>query len=1198
MSASPHRTPRSRLLAGSTLALVAAAGAVHAWTDVDYPQLTNTRRSYVDFNVEVVRGFVLRTDPEADPELECFSVNAYASTIQRHTALSGAPVNIWPTLTNPVSIAFHGDDLLVVGQGNHALARHDSATGAMLDVIMLGSEPADIVVDDETDMAYVSCMGDDAVWEVDLSGATFAIGTVWSMRSTTHNLPLKRPRFLSLDPGGEGTSDNVVYVAPFISGNNTITSRLNTILPEGVHDGNDTSLFPADSAIGGSGLPDVDLFRLKPSTGAVDKVLRQVGSIVTAHGKNPSTGDYWMLGIQEHNVDPLMQSEPDLRGKFATNSLTIASSLPTSGAPATPGTPIDLDDTTTGGSATYQTDKSVSFPYALDFKSDGGAVIGSSTSPIVVLMSSSGTRQRDFKLASTSSSIQGRVVRTVKFHGTQMLAYCQQTSNIVVFNASPYSSQPTAEMSLGNDPTPDAVKAGRAIWYDATRSLNGRTTCNTCHPQGGADGLVWNLGDVPVDDKGPLVTQPLLGIEDTFPYHWRGERTLADFNGAFPGLLGASAELDAEELRQFEEFVFSLRPHANPLQDRDRMIKDGLMTDNQAAGIISGTWIGSPSNGVDLFLNRPSDGAGKCVTCHSLPTGSNGEFFPDHINKISARANFEVAHLNNQITLKRQPIVNVMVETGATDTAIPSNLLGSGNAVNGVNTNLFDFMNVFFLGFTTDITPPINNPPAISQQEIADLTAFVHMFDTGTAPSVHWAVRYDQASSPTTTLPIRNQLLAQAADGWVGVVVRGVYPVGSPPTIEAVNWYYDAATLLFVPDRTAFASGTLAAQNWTQFKAATNAGQADNVFFGVPPGNEFRLGADMDHDGLEYGPELALGTPTDPWNPDTDGDGWADGYEIDNGSTATSSSSVPSDTTAPALVGSVRLDFINAKEAKLVFETDEPVKWSITLTALDSSSNPYPNVVDARATYDTNHCALVQGLHPSPRQILWPSTLIDHSWTLVLTDLSNNTTTITDAGGSSAPDLVTGEIILETTAIIGDLALSGESRPSSTSYSATVDVQLIAHSGLLDPVEVPGWRPVLQVLKLRAGSTNDWDLVPTTDLVIAAAAPGFEDYDDFVIDLDGPSPNGPNPHVSYSANVLPGSYLVLEPASSTGYSQATFTVSGLTTNQPILVNVVTAFNDDGMSSGTPSLPEYDAPAFARFVNPAIPTELRNVKSSL
>ena len=183
--------------------------------------------------------------------------------------------------------------------------------------------------------------------------------------------------------------------------------------------------------------------------------------------------------------------------------------------------------------------------------------------------------------------------------GVWFLVYCQQTSNILVYLQTGGLTSPVYSIPLGWDPTPEAVQRGRDTWYDASLSMNGRTSCNTCHPQGGADGLVWNIADVPVDDKGVMVTQPLFGIEDTFPYHWRGERRFRDFN-VFEELLGAPPGTNFSDqegappfgdLADFQDFVFSLQPPANPRQsgplevvggrlvrDYDRRLKSSLVS--------------------------------------------------------------------------------------------------------------------------------------------------------------------------------------------------------------------------------------------------------------------------------------------------------------------------------------------------------------------------------------------------------------------------------------------------------------------------------------------------------------------------------------------------------------------------------------------------------------------------------------------
>src|SRR5262245_14038330 len=99
-----------------------------------YRSLTDTRRSFTNFNCEVVRGLAATSDGS-----EVFAINSYESTLLKFAGLAPQPVAHWRTLTNPVAIAFDGPDLLVVGQGDHALARHDRASGAIRDLLRLRS---------------------------------------------------------------------------------------------------------------------------------------------------------------------------------------------------------------------------------------------------------------------------------------------------------------------------------------------------------------------------------------------------------------------------------------------------------------------------------------------------------------------------------------------------------------------------------------------------------------------------------------------------------------------------------------------------------------------------------------------------------------------------------------------------------------------------------------------------------------------------------------------------------------------------------------------------------------------------------------------------------------------------------------------------------------------------------------------------
>ena len=94
------------------------------------------------------------------------------------------------------------------------------------------------------------------------------------------------------------------------------------------------------------------------------------------------------------------------------------------------------------------------------------------------------------------------------------------------------------------DPTHPVVKQGRIAFNDADASSTGTFSCESCHPDGHTDQLIWVLdtpncgpGDGEIDDddqrrKGeldrgctqipPRLTMPVRGLRDTQPYHWDG----------------------------------------------------------------------------------------------------------------------------------------------------------------------------------------------------------------------------------------------------------------------------------------------------------------------------------------------------------------------------------------------------------------------------------------------------------------------------------------------------------------------------------------------------------------------------------------------------------------------------------------------------------------------------------------------------
>ena len=91
----------------------------------------------------------------------------------------------------------------------------------------------------------------------------------------------------------------------------------------------------------------------------------------------------------------------------------------------------------------------------------------------------------------------------------------------------PFTLCETRATQFGTDPLPhDAAKGRRLFTYSLDRKVatNGNFACETCHPDGSEDGMVWHL------NIGPRQTPALGGrVAGTGPFNWNGtEHTLMD----------------------------------------------------------------------------------------------------------------------------------------------------------------------------------------------------------------------------------------------------------------------------------------------------------------------------------------------------------------------------------------------------------------------------------------------------------------------------------------------------------------------------------------------------------------------------------------------------------------------------------------------------------------------------------------------
>lgn len=802
--------------------------------------------------------------------LTVWAVNTHNSEVLGFNNTSGQASKVFPVPWNPVSIEYwvssvdSHHELLVVTRGTYGLTRLAPTTGNLLGYLPLPPEPGGTLL--VGDHLFVACSALDQVVEIDL--LTNAVHQVFEVQTSRHLL------FLS----GDGLGN--VLVTPLLSGNNTMPRR-SAVAGSFANDTQGNVLDMASPLQADIPLPDEDVFRIvpgaSPGTGHVEVAAKGVGAMLFAHGRNPVTGKLWVLNTQSVNADVVLDSEPEVKGLFSLNRLSLVTLPAPGGPPATNHTFVSLDDVPPAP---------LGKPFALSFAGNGNAFVIGTLTDNVSILSPVGAHLFSWNLPSGSIP-RGIVLDEV---AGRIYTYCWGTNKIEVRNGLVGGLPKIVDLDLGYDPTSELRQEGRRIFYDGHNSLRQNLSCESCHVEGMFDHLVWNLSGTPIDDKGVLFTQSLKGIEFTKPYHWRGERELFDFNGAFSGLLGGT-NLTLNQFAAFEEFVFGLQNPANPFEHPRRVVSDtrrkGFDFDVHARL--------SAVRGQERYFSEPSVGNDSCNDCHTLPTGTNNDFFPDELDDVAHRNTFKNTAFNGLWRKEQKTRVTVKERFRPAEERPP---LGAGSSHAGLSNGVFEFNQDNF------------NLPSDFEQDIA---LFVHQLDSGLAPAVHQAVLV--APSDPSPLALTAYLWPQARKRNCDLVVIGTVDLGSGP--QKLRWYWDRVQKTFRSE-----DADLAPQSLAFFTAQATAGTGTNLFLGLPVGMGRRFAVDPDNDLLFRQDEAQHGT--DPRDPDTDDDGFLDGTELRFGSNPLGNASVPSTLQGPAIT-QLRELYHTARVAKLVLEADRPV---------------------------------------------------------------------------------------------------------------------------------------------------------------------------------------------------------------------------------------------------------------------------------
>lgn len=190
---------------------------------------------------------------------------------------------------------------------------------------------------------------------------------------------------------------------------------------------------------------------------------------------------------------------------------------------------------------------------------------------------------------------------------------------------------------LGDPAPPDRLLTGEKLFHNADRTFQSQFACASCHPEGGVDGLQYDLEP---DGLGENIqdNRSLRDISETAPFKWTGTNPdIATQCGSRTAKwIVRTRWLTAAEVVLLVEYIHSIPPLENPY-----LATDGKLTEVQRRGkkLFERT---TTKSGEPIPLEN------QCHFCHSGPRFSNHEV--SDIGTQSARdtkPEFDAAHLTN-----------------------------------------------------------------------------------------------------------------------------------------------------------------------------------------------------------------------------------------------------------------------------------------------------------------------------------------------------------------------------------------------------------------------------------------------------------------------------------------------------------------------------------------------------------------------
>ncbi len=977
--------------------LVATSGMVAA---LAFSGAALAQPAFVEFESGHVRPIVLSPDGS-----QVFAVNTPDGTLEIFDVTGGGLVfsASVPVGLEPVAVAArNNDEVWVVNHLSDSVSVVD-VSGAVPFVertLLVGDEPRDIVFagtggnrafittahrgQHRTHGSISGVFGGGNPADPRLTTPGIDRADVWvfdatNLGTTIGGTPVDVLTFFSDTPRALATDGTNVYVAAFLSGNQT-TTIIETAIPNGFgasgvpgpNDNADGDPAPEVGVIvkriGGVwrdadgvnrnslvpfSLPDNDVFTFNANTLTKGTVYSSVGTVLFNMAVNPANGKVYVTNTDSPN-EVLFEGPGDHGGSTVQGalSLTRVTILDPSGPSQDVqhlNQHIDYNQLHTDGGANHaaidaQIPHSLATPLQPTISSDGNTIyIPAFGSAKVGVFSRTDLEDPAFE-ANFDPTVESAAYLDTLGGGPSGVALDEGNNRIYVttrFNNAveviDLGTGLATEIHELHNPEDESIVDGRPVLYDAvSTSGNGEASCASCHIFGDFDALAWNLGDPdgsvnangnnqPQPDglleltnprqpfhpmKGPMTTQTLRGMSTHGGMHWRGDRvdgffgtdacnapgyaggqgtstnspcdeilSFRNFIVAFEGLIGHDGVIPTSQMDAFTDFILQVQLPPNPVRNLDNSL-----TAAQQAGKDKWFSCGPGTTECSQLDSNATDTVEDCDGCHSLQP-INGFFGTGGEASFEGETqHFKVPHIRN-----------VYQKIGMFSVA-GNQVRGTGILHDGTVDTTFNFLSASVFDLTNT--------------EQTNLEQFVLAADTDIAPIVGQQVTISPTNFAVADVNDRITLIDDRAaapfeSGVLGGLVTECDAIAKTVEGGVEKGYARIANGTYLPDDNgpAISEASLRAK-------ADPVGDAQTITYtAVPPGSGIRMGIDRDQDTLRNGVETGTGvfvdgndTGTSPALADTDGDGFDDGTEVNQGTDPTNPLDFPNQN-LPALPG-------------------------------------------------------------------------------------------------------------------------------------------------------------------------------------------------------------------------------------------------------------------------------------------------------